>query len=254
MLASTPLKISIITLTRNSEQTLEKTLSAVHQWADEIIIVDSGSTDSTIKIAEKYDCRIFHKDFTGFGEQKNFAVEKAANDWVFIVDSDEVVTDELKNEISSTMIQSGHKGFEVPITFVFQNRKFNYGKECRMYHLRLFDRTSGKYNDAKVHEDVILNGSAGRLKGEMLHYSYSDLHNYFYKFNEYTTLGANDLYKKGKQAGVAGIVFRFPVQFIQSYILHLNFLNGYPGFLWSMCSSFYPVIKYAKLKELREKK
>lgn len=247
------LPLSVITLTYNSERTIEMTLKSVSEWVKEIIVIDSGSRDKTIEIAQKYNCRIIKKDFKGFGEQKAYGVDIALNDWVMIVDSDEVVTDGLKKEIDNNLENTDYSGFEIPITLVFMG-KIMKGHENKMLHLRLFNKKYGNYNDALVHEDIILKGKIGKLENEIFHYSYGDLHEYFFKFNSYTTKAAEDLFKKGKHVNTFGIVARFPLQFFQSYFIHLNVLNGYPGFIWALCSSFYPVIKYAKLKELIQKK
>lgn len=252
--ATSPPKLSVITLTMNSERSLEATLRSVSGWADELIIVDSGSVDRTVEIAEKFGCKVFHKKLQGFGEQKSYGVSQSSNDWVMIVDSDEVVTDELKKEISIRLVNADVKGYKVPITLVFMGRVMRYGREHKMPHLRLFDKGSGNYNTSKVHEDVRLNGEAGSLDNHILHYSYADLNEYFKKFNYYTSLAAEDLKNKGRRTNTFEIVIRLPVQFFQTYFLHLNFLNGYPGFIWSLCSAFYPVVKLAKLKELISEK
>ncbi|MDZ4711548.1 MAG: glycosyltransferase family 2 protein [bacterium] len=245
-----PPKLSVITLTKNSERTIDKTLNSIYGWADEIIIIDSRSEDRTIEIAKKFGCKVFHKELQGFGEQKSYGVAQSSNDWVMIVDSDEVVTDELKNEISAKLVCTEPNGFNVPITLVFMGRVMRYGREYKMPHLRLFNKKYGDYNSSKVHEDVELKGEAGSLENHILHYSYADLNEYFKKFNHYTSLAAQDLKSKGRRTNTFEIAIRFPIQFFQTYFLHLNFLNGYPGFIWSLCSAFYPVIKLAKLKEL----
>lgn len=247
------LPLSIVTLTKNNERTLADTLKSVSGWADEIVIVDSGSTDGTLKIAENFNCKIFQREFTGFGEQKSFGVSSARNDWVMIVDSDEIVGEDLKKEISAKLNSSDCAGYNVPITLVFMNRIMK-GRENKLPHLRLFNRKFGGYDNSMVHENIHVNGKVCTLENHILHHSYSDLDEYFEKFNFYTGLAANDLFKKGKKVSTAAIVFRLPIQFIQTYFFHGNIMNGYPGFLWSLCSSFYPVVKYAKLKEKTENK
>lgn len=242
--------ISAVMITYNSERILSEVLSSL-SWCDEIVVVDSGSTDRTLSIANRFGCRIIHRDFDGFGMQKGFAVRQAKNDWVFVVDADEVVTPDLRDEICARV---GHEptivGYKVPISLIFLNRLMRYGGEYKMPHLRLFNRQYGTYNVNRVHEDVLIVGNLGKLHHHSLHYSYGSLHEYFDKFNRYTTAGARDLQSRNKQTGIAKIVFRMPFSFIREYFLKLNVLNGYPGFLWSLFSSIYPVVKYAKLLEI----
>ncbi|HRE40825.1 MAG TPA: glycosyltransferase family 2 protein [Ignavibacteria bacterium] len=248
------IKLSVIILTKNNESTIGNTLNSVFNWVDEVIILDSGSQDNTLQIAEKFNCKIFYKEFNGFGEQKNYAVSLANNDWILILDSDEVITTELKNEIHNKLFASSSVGFLIPITLVFLGKIMKFGRENKMLHLRLFNRKYGNYNSSKVHENVVLTGATESLKNHILHYSYANLYEYFEKFNRYTSLASEDLLIKGRTASSFEIILRFPIQFFQTYFIHRNFLNGYTGFIWSLCSAFYPVIKLAKLKNLRESK
>ncbi|MFC5410037.1 glycosyltransferase family 2 protein [Larkinella bovis] len=246
--------VSAVMITFNSARILPAVLKAL-SWCDEIVVVDSGSTDQTLTIAQQAGCRILHRDFDGFGLQKGFAVTQARNPWVLVVDADEIVTDELRLEIQTRLaeVETGKRkvrGFEVPVSLVFLGRLMRYGGEYKMPHLRLFDKRFGNYNTARVHEDVVLEGSVGRLAHHMLHDSYGSLHEYFEKFNRYTTAGARDLLGQGKRGSVAQIVFRLPITFLKEYLIKQNFLNGYPGFIWSLFSAMYPVVKYAKLREL----
>ncbi|WP_128546282.1 glycosyltransferase family 2 protein [Larkinella soli] len=251
MQAVTPPPVSAVMITWNSARILPEVLKALC-WCDEVVIVDSGSTDRTLDIARAHGCRTLHRDFDGFGTQKGFAVCQARNPWVLVVDADEIVTDELRDEIRRRLADPGDcRGFEVPISLVFLGRLLRYGGEYKMPHLRLFDKRCGNYNTARVHEDVVLNGPVGRLSHHMLHDSYGSLHEYFEKFNRYTTAGARDLLSRGERGSIAQIIFRLPITFLKEYVLKRNFLNGYPGFVWSLFSAMYPVVKYAKLRELR---
>lgn len=242
--------ISAVMITYNSERMLAEVLQSL-AWCDEIVIIDSGSTDHTLAIAEEFGCRVMHRDFDGFGTQKGFAVRQAKNDWVFVVDADEVVTPALRDEICQRV---GHEpevvGYKVPISLVFLDRLMRYGGEYKMPHLRLFNRQYGTYNVSRVHEDVLIQGKLAKLHNHSLHYSYGSLHEYFEKFNRYTTAGAKDLQSRNRKASVAKIVVRMPFSFIREYFVKLNVLNGYPGFLWSLFSAIYPVVKYAKLLEM----
>jgi glycosyltransferase involved in cell wall biosynthesis len=250
--------ISAVVITFDSARLLSAVLSAL-SWCDEIVVVDSGSSDRTLEIAREHGARIIPRAFDGFGPQKAFAVQEARNPWVLVVDSDEVVTDALREEIRLAVHDADagktpFRGFEIPISLIFLGRLMRFGGEYKMPHLRLFDKRYGNYNAARVHENVVLNGPVGRLENHMLHDSYGSIHEYFVKFNRYTTAGALELRDgNGNGSGaVANVVFRLPLTFLKEYVVKRNFLNGYPGFVWSLFSGMYPVVKYAKLRELAD--
>ena len=245
--------ISAVLITRDAERLLGDVLTAL-AWCEEIVVVDSGSADRTLEIAKAHRARVLHHDFAGYGPQKAWAVTQATHDWVLVVDADEVVAPELAREIESRLNGDAatYAGYEIPISLVFLGRLMRHGGEYRMPHLRLYDRRRGNYNQNRVHERVELDGPVGRLQHHMLHDSYGSIEAYFDKFNAYTTAGARDLEARGKSAGVATVVLRFPLTFIRQYLLRGHILNGYPGFIWSLFSAMYPVVKYAKLREMGE--
>jgi len=250
-----PNKISCVIITYNEEGNIRRALNSV-KWCDEIVIVDSESTDKTIEICEEYNCRIFDKEFDGYGEQQRYAVSLAENDWILSIDADEVVSDELYDEIKNIFNDDEIKvdGFFLPRSLIFLGKHFKNGRESREYYLRLFNKNYGKFSSDKVHEKVELNGDTLKLKGTLYHYSYSNIEQYFNKFNSYTTNAAQVLFDRGdKGRNVASIVLGFPVYFFKNYFIYRNFLNGVQGFLWALFSSLYPVIKYFKLWAMRNK-
>jgi glycosyltransferase involved in cell wall biosynthesis len=254
-MASCP-PISAVIITFNSARLFPAVLNAL-SWCDEIVVVDSGSSDTTLEIARQHRCRVVDRPFDGFGPQKAFAVQEARNHWVLVVDSDEVVTDALRAEICLAVRDADagalpFRGFEVPISLIFLGRLMRHGGEYKMPHLRLFDKRHGNYNAARVHEDVVLNGPVGRLENHMLHDSYGSIHDYFEKLNRYTTAGALELLARKRRGALANVVFRLPLTFLKEYLVKGNVLNGYPGFVWSLFSGMYPVVKYAKLRELTD--
>jgi glycosyltransferase involved in cell wall biosynthesis len=242
--------ISAVLITKNAEAFIKICLESI-TWCDEIIIVDSGSTDSTLSICKEYNCKISHQDFLGFGAQKNFAIQQAKNDWILNLDADEVVTNELKNNIQELLPVDANNtaAFQLLRTLIFFGQKFNYGRENRQPVNRLFNRNLCRFDSAEVHEKLIINGSLQKLNGELLHYSYADLFQYFSKFNEYTSKAVIELNKKKKSRNRLLILLFAPFYFFKFYFIELNFMNGYAGFLWSMISSFYVFIKYNKLYE-----
>ena len=245
-----PMKVSVVIITLNNIRTIKEVLAAVAGWADEMVVVDSGSTDETLTVAREFGCKTLYRKFDGFGTQKHFAVEQAKNDWVFIVDADEIVTHELKIEIDEVLQSNEYQGFMIPNTLMFLGGMMRYGREYKMPHLRLFDRKFGNYNDREVHEDIILNGKLMTLKNHVLHYSYADLAECFQKINNYSSRGAKELQKRRKKASLLKIITKFPITFLTEYFIRLNFMNGYRGFVWAFSQAVYATLKYIKLREL----
>lgn len=246
--------VSAVIITRDAERLLGEVLAAL-AWCDETLVVDSGSTDGTLAIARAHGARVLHHAFEGFGPQKQFAAEQAAHDWVLAVDADEVVTPELARDIQAALAQVGagtvpHVAFELPRSLVFLGRLMRHGGEHRTPQLRLFDRRHGRYTPALVHERIVVGGPVGRLQGVLLHDSYAGLDDYFDKFNRYTTAAAQMLAQRGTRIGAATVGLRFPATFLQQYFIRGHVLNGYQGFLWSLLAAMYPVVKYAKAREL----
>jgi glycosyltransferase involved in cell wall biosynthesis len=250
--------ISAVLITFNAARLLAEVLDAL-QWCAEIVIVDSGSKDNTLEIAQKYGCRILHRSFDGFGTQKQYAVAQAQNHWVLALDADEIVPEALQQEILQQVAaaEAGalpYRGFEIPRSLVFLGQLMRYGGEAKSPILRLFDKRYGTYNTAPVHERIVLDGPVGRLKNYLLHDSYANLQEYFDKFNTYTSAAAKELFERGKKKSITKVILRFPLTFLKEYFLKQNVLNGYPGFVWALFSAMYPVVKYAKLNELTDKK
>jgi glycosyltransferase involved in cell wall biosynthesis len=250
------LPISAVLITLNEEQVIEKTLQAL-QWCDEIVVVDSGSQDNTLAICQKYGCRVIYNAFEGYGKQKRFAVDCAANHWVFVVDADEVVPAALQQEIQEAMHalpQTGHSAFKLPRANYFMGKVLRFGGEHNKLYIRLFDKRAGNYNEDIVHEKAEIKGTVGRLRNRLEHYSYRDIADYFNKLNKYTTSGAQQYYQRGKKVSQAYIIARFPFTFIQLYVLKGLFMDGFPGFVWALFSSLSPVVKYVKLYEMHQQK
>lgn len=245
--------ISAVVLTYNSEYMLERVLEAL-SWCTEIVILDSGSTDTTLDIADRYNAKIFQKKMDkGFGEQKSYAVSKASYDWVFVVDSDEVVSEELKNEILIMMREgeltadSEYSGFEVHRRMYFLKKRLSFAGTQKEWVLRLFDRRRASFNDSRVHEEVIIHsGNRSSINGPLDHFSYQSLEDYFNKFNRYTTLAAEELLKRGKPISRFKLWLAFPATFFKLFLIKLGVLDGFYGFLWCLLSSISPVVKYQK--------
>lgn len=245
--------LSAVIITKNEAHQLERTVNSV-AWCDEVLVLDSESTDGTPELAKSLGCQVVNQPFLGFGKQKRLAVELAKNDWVLVIDADEVVTDQLKVEIIQLLDVGPTKdGYLIPRQFIFLNHPMRFGGESGKFFLRLFNRQKGNHNEAEVHEVVEIKGSVGKLKGKLLHFSYASIALYWEKFNLYTSKGAKQLYERKKKKSSLYIAIRFPLTFLQYYLLKGLVFDGYPGFIWSLFSAMYPVVKYAKLKELNSK-
>jgi glycosyltransferase involved in cell wall biosynthesis len=244
-------KISAVIITNNEVDCIERALRSL-DFCDEIVVADSGSTDATVAVCGKYNCRMFTKAFDGFGPYKQFAVSMARNDWVLSLDADESVSGELKREIVSLFSAEAPDvaGFYIPRSLVFLGRQLRFGGEYRKKQLRLFNRNAGAFNTEKVHEKVCVSGKTASLKNQILHYSYDSIRDYFEKFNTYTTVAAQSLFEKKKKISAFNVIARFPLAFIKIYFIKGCFLDGYAGAVWSLFSSLYPVVKFAKLCEL----
>jgi len=242
-------KVSAVIITYNEEHNLRQLLPSLF-WCDEIIIVDSGSTDGTLGICRSYHCKVFHRDFDGYGQQKRYALSLAKNEWILSLDADELLSAALIAEIQTEMESPSADGYYIPMVFVFMGKEFKYGKENSKYFLRLFNQKLGYFTADKVHEQVRLDGRCARLSGNIYHYSYRSFAQYFEKFNRYSTLAAEIAYEKGKKRSLLAVLFALPLNFFKYYFLEGNFMNGWGGFYWAVLCSFYHFTKYLKLREI----
>jgi hypothetical protein len=249
-------KLSVVIITLNEETNILHTLESVKPIADEIVVVDSMSADHTASICRDFGCKVYQREFDGYGTQKQFAADQASNDWIFSVDADEVVTPALQHEIRAMF--SGHAGllhpaYRVPRSLHFMGRILRYSGVGKESIVRLFDRTRGGFTKVAVHEGIEVNGSSGMLQGRLIHYSYRDISHHLEKINTYTTLAAADYHKSGRTFSKLWVALKFPTSFLSFYIIKRGFLDGYPGFMWSLLAAMYATLKVAKTIELTKK-
>lgn len=244
------MKLSVGLITFNEEKNLPRTLDSILEIAGEIIIVDSGSTDKTIEIAQKYNADIYSEEWKGYGLQKNSVIDKCNGEWILLIDADEEISKELKEKIKKIISdEKSKKVYKTNFTAVCFGKKIRYGGWSKHYRVRLFRKESGRYNDREVHEKFITNEETGVIKEEIYHHTYENLEDYFNKFNRYTTESARQYKKQNKKKSFIIFYLDSMFKFFKMYILKLGFLDGYEGYLLAKLSSFYVFTKYAKLKE-----
>ena len=244
------MKLSIGLITYNEEKNLARTLDSIIEIANEIVIVDSGSTDKTLGIADRYSASVYSEDWKGYGMQKNSVIEKCSGEWILLIDADEEISKELRNKIKEIISnKSSSKVYKTNFTAVCFGKKIRHGGWSNHYRVRLFQNGAGKYNDREVHEKFITNEEIGIVKEEIYHHTYENLEDYFNKFNRYTSESANQYKKQNKKKSFVLFYLDSLFKFFRMYILKLGFLDGYEGYLLAKLSSFYVFTKYAKLKE-----
>jgi glycosyltransferase involved in cell wall biosynthesis len=244
------LSLSVVIITLNEQANLARTLSSV-AWADEIVIVDSGSTDRTRDIAESFQARFYFEPWRGFAAQKNFALEKATCNWVLSLDADEEVEPALADEIRSTLAANPSvTGFRIPRKNFFLGRWIRHGGFYPDPKLRLFRRGAGQFEHRLVHEDALVSGPTARLKNHLLHHAYPTLESYLDHMNHYSSLGAQ-MTAAQRQRGFSflDIVVRPRLTFLYNYILRGGFLDGREGLLLHLYHEEYVSWKYAKAWE-----
>jgi glycosyltransferase involved in cell wall biosynthesis len=245
--------VSATLITYNEKSNIEEALATLG-WADEIVVVDCGSTDGTLDICRRYTDRIYHRNWTGFVDQKNFAVDKAACDWIFSLDADERPSPELQEEIGSLRRRGmPHTGYRIPRVAFFMGRWIRHGDWYPDYQLRLFDRRRSRWQGGRVHESVKTQGEPGLLAGEIRHYTYRSLSDYLKRLETYSALAAEDYRQRGKfSSGMK--MFGNPIAaFARAYLLKRGFMDGVPGLMVALMGSVSVFFKYAKLYELQQK-
>ncbi len=247
-------KLSVVIITRNEELNIENCLASVRTIADEIVVIDDHSADKTQEICRNAGCKVITHQFEGFGAQKQFAVLQASNDWVLSIDADETVTPALGEEIRILLgnEQIPHPGYLIPFSVFYLGKLMRYSGMRNERHLRLFNRKSGNFGEAKIHEGIVLNGAAGMLQNRIIHYSYRNLTRHIEKINAYTDAAAEEYQRKGRKFSKWSPALKFPVSFFTFYFFKGGVLDGYPGFMWSLLAAFYGSLKIAKTIEKRK--
>ena len=245
------IRISTVIITFNEQRNLARCLESVKDIADEIIIVDSFSTDSSIAIARSYGARVVEHHFMGYGEQKNFATRQAGNDWILSLDADEALSPELIKRIIEIKKAPEQNVYEMSRITNYCGKWIKY---CGWYpdrQTRLYNRKKGKWEEKKVHEfwrpddekDAI-----GLLKGDILHYSFNTINEHLHKIEKYSELAAREMVENGKNATLMKIFFSPKWHFINEFIIQLGFLDGFYGYTICRLSVYATFLKYSKIR------
>ena len=244
---------SVYMITLNEENNVAESLASVADFA-EVIIVDSGSTDRTLAIAEGFpNVCVFHNDWPGFSEQKAYAMSLCSQPWAFNLDADELPTEDFLNEVRALINTGSHDALESNRTLIrWGQQPKNFSKNDRL--IRFFRKTCGHYEVRRVHESISITGSVKKTQATILHKENLSLSQRFTKSNRYSELKAEDKFDKNQNASLASIVLMFPITFLQVYLFKGHFLDGLEGFNTSMNAAFYTYMKYAKLRELHQRK
>ncbi len=244
------MKLTVTVITHNEAPHISAALESV-SWADEIIVIDSRSTDDTVELAGRLATRVEVRDWPGYGAQKNYAASMASNDWILSLDADERVTPALASEIRELLAGSpAASGYRIPRV------AFHLGKWIRTtdwypdYQLRLYDRRAGRWNERRVHESIELNGSPGQLRRELQHYPYRDISHHLQTIDRYTTLAAEEWHASGRRASGPEILFHTEWAFARNFVFKAGFKDGAAGLIVSSLNSYYVFLKLAKLWEL----
>jgi glycosyltransferase involved in cell wall biosynthesis len=242
-------KLTVTVITRNEAAHVDAALESV-SWADEIVLVDSGSTDDTVAIARRRTDRVYVRDWPGYAAQKNFAAEQASNDWILSIDADERVTPELAAEVRALLAgEPGGRGYRIPRMSFYLGRWIRSTDWYPDYQLRLYDRRVASWAGALVHEGVEVRGAVGQLRSDLQHLPYRDIAHHIQTIDRYTTLAARQMKDRGTHVGAAGLVLRPIGAFLRNYAVRGGWKEGSVGLVVSILNSYYVFLKFAKLWE-----
>ena len=246
-------KVTATIITLDEAEHIADAIDSV-SWVDEIVVVDSGSTDGTLDIARARGARVTARTWTGYVDQKNHAASLASHDWIFSLDADERVTPQLAAEIQTLMrSEPPRRGYRVPRVTFHLGRWIRTTDFYPDYQARLYDRRAGRWRGDLVHESVQVDGGVDYLRGELQHYSFRDITDHVARINHYSTLAARQLLAAGRRATPVDVLLHPVAAFLRNYLLRRGVLDGSPGLLISILNAYSVFLEFAKLWELRTK-
>jgi len=243
-------KLSVAVITKNEAANIADALASV-AWADEIVVVDSQSTDETVAVAKRYTKRVVVREWPGYVAQKNYAASLATNDWILSLDADERVTPALAGEIQRLLAaEPDATAYRIPRVNWHLGRWVRTTDWYPDYQTRLYDRRAAEWTGQHVHEAVAVRGRCSQLQGELQHYAYRNIADHLETIDRYTTLAARQMHESGRRASAFDIVGHPPLAFLRNYVAKGGFRDGTSGFMISALNSYYVFLKFAKLWEL----
>jgi glycosyltransferase involved in cell wall biosynthesis len=246
-----PPSLSVAVIALNEEDRIRACLESV-VWADEIVVVDAGSSDKTVEIAQGFTDRVLFRAWDGYSAQKNFALEQCRGDWLLSLDADERVSDALREEIRATLGRGpGEDGFRVPRENHFAGRFMRHGGLYPDYQLRLIRRGRGRFVERAVHESMRVEGRSGDLRAALVHESYRSVADFQRRANRYSDLAAAELARAGRGGSLADLVLRPAWRFVSMYVLRAGFLDGWRGLVLAGLYAHYVFLRGAKVRERR---
>lgn len=245
------LPVSVYVLTFNNRRTIENCLKSL-QWADELVVVDSLSTDGTVEICKRYTERVYQRPWTNHRDQYQYAADLTTHQWIMFVDADEEVPPELVEEIRNELNGSHppYDGYLIYRRTYYLGRWIRYGGWYPDCEIRLYRRDKGRW-EGGLHAKVVVDGKVGVLKNQYLHYTYRDISDQIQTIDRYSKIAAEDMAQSGEKFSLFKLVFHPPFRFVKEYLFKLGFLDGLPGLIIIVSTMFYVFIKYAKLWELK---
>ncbi|MGQ9921336.1 MAG: glycosyltransferase family 2 protein [Desulfobacca sp.] len=248
------LGLAVTVITLNEEENIVPCLESA-RWADEIVVLDSGSSDRTVALARQFTDQVYTVAWEGFGKTKNRALDAATMPWIFVLDADERLTPQLRQEIEGILRADGPlDGYRVPRRNFFCGRWIKHLGWYPDYSIRLFRKDKGRFVEREVHESVQVQGRVGTLRQPLLHYTYNSLSDFVQRLDRYSTLAARELVKQGKKPLCGELVWRPFLTFLKLYVLQRGFLDGRDGYTLAFLYSTYTLVKYAKARELRQQR
>lgn len=245
------MKISAVIITHNEADRLPAALQSLEGVVSEIIVVDSYSSDETVKIARRYGCRVFEREWTNYADQKNFGNSQASFPWILSLDADERLSPELRKEIISLRLSEPDcAGFSMPRRVYYLGRWIRHGGWYPDRRVRLFRRDKARWEGEFVHEKLVVDGEVRKLHGDILHFSYRHITDHMRRINLFSELGAKKLYAQRKKCRWYHLILLPLLRFLRNYIFLGGFLDGFPGLVIAVLSSYALFARYAKLKEI----
>lgn len=240
------MSLSVVIITLNAAEHIRKCLESV-KWAEEIVVLDSGSADGTVEICQEYTSHVHQTDWPGFGRQKNRAIEHATQDWVLVLDADEYLTPELQAEVRKVINQPTNiSAFRVRRLSTFMGKLIKHGDWGKDWVTRLFQKGTARFTDALVHESLVVDGTIGNLHAILKHDTVTNLESALRKLNEYSTLGAEQMKTRGKSASLSQAYVHGFWSFCRCYFINLGFLDGREGYLVALLTAQASFYKYVK--------